>query len=162
MMNNFSTYTNYDYGFALQYPSNWSFEEINNYNSDNDLVVARFFPDVIAKDLVNVSILVDESAASPDLNGYTNERIDKYKKSLASGHISRSIESSYLARHPAYKLLISERGPENRGVHATEVGTIVGGSGFIVRSTAIDNHLSQYQKDIDIIVNSFRLLGHPL
>jgi hypothetical protein len=162
MMDNFSTYTNYDYGFTLRYPSNWSFEEINKYNSDNDLVVARFFPDAIAKDLLNVSILVDESAVSLDLNGYTNERMDKYKKSSASDSISRSVENSHLALHPAYKLSFSERGPENRRLNAIEIGTVVGGSGFIVRSTAIDNQLSQYQKDIEVIVNSFRLLGHPL
>jgi hypothetical protein len=162
IMDNFSTYTNYDYGFTLQYPSNWSFEEINRFVSDYDLLVVKFFPDATAKNLVNVSILIDESVINQDLNGYVTERMDKYKKSSAFDSISRSKEISYLALHPAYKLSFLESGPENRRLNSTEVGTVVGGMGFIIRSEAIDNQDLRYQKDIELIVNKFKLLGHPL
>jgi hypothetical protein len=164
-MDNFSTYTNYDYGFTLRYPSNWSFNEINRFTSDHDFLVVKFFPNnnnSASRNLVNVSILVDESVINQNLNGYVNERIDKYKKSSAFDSINRSTESSYLSSHPAYKLSLSESASDNRRLNSVEIGTVIGGKGFIIRSIANDDQYSLHEKDIQLIMNSFKLLGHPL
>jgi hypothetical protein len=40
--------------------------------------------------------------------------------------------------------------------------TDIGGKGHIVKSTGNDDQYPMYQKDIEFIVGSFRLLGHPL
>jgi hypothetical protein len=163
-LDNFSTYTNYDYAFTLRYPSNWSFEEINKFISNHDLLVVKFFPNANSthRNSVNVSIFVDESVINRNLNGYINERLEKYKKSSVFDSISRSTESSYLSVHPAYKLLLSESGSNNRRLNSIEIGTVIGGKGFIIRSTANDDQYSLHEKDIELIMNSFRLLGHPL
>lgn len=163
-MDNFSTYKNYDYAFTLRYPSSWSFKEINRFSSEHDFLVVRFFPNTnsTSGNLVNVSIFVDESVNNRSLKGYSNERIYKYNKSPGFDSINRSAENSHLSLHPAYNLSLSETGADNRRLNSIEIGTVIGGKGFIIRSTANDNQYSLHKNDIDLIINSFRLIGNPL
>lgn len=162
--NSFLTYTNPDYNFEMNYPSNW--EEIEREaNLDiRAIPVISFTPpleDSRDEWYESLDVFYDEIPYEADLEEYLEESIDVYKTNKNFEIVSQNTYS-LLSGIPAYELVYTytyeEEGLDDIDIKAYEIGTVVNNSqGYYINFQAEESQYETYFPLVKQSVNSFKI-----
>jgi tetratricopeptide (TPR) repeat protein len=162
-----TTYENSTYGVKIQYPSDWSIDEVDPDPEDRATHVVTFWaPYETPEDTYQerVSLLIDNIPYRADLAEYLQESINAYKVN-EDFEIVESNPDAKLAGNPAYLLTYTwTTEPENEdelsyNLQTMEIGTIIENKGYYITYNAEEDAYSDYLPTIQNMIDSFEILS---
>jgi eukaryotic-like serine/threonine-protein kinase len=163
-----SLYQNVTYGVSMLYPSNWTQQNSTEAGNDTEagngrfIVVSEFFSPVEADGyFADVTIAIDDTPQSTNIQGYRSQSIDIYRRdpNLEDFQIlSSSIGNFTLAGMPAYAFEITYTDPELGPQNGLEVGRIFDNRVYYIQYFADTPIYQKYFPIVERMVESFQIM----
>ena len=158
---NFLTYKNSTYGISIQYPSDWTVNETNNYGENNSSIhVVWFYPASGASVSISIDFPYDPRVVS-DLASYLSFTTSSLSSQGSADQIFNLIKSNTtakLAGLPAYSLEYTSTNTEDNSTYNTlELGTIISGRVLLIDYIADSYSFHKFLPATLSMINSLRI-----
>jgi serine/threonine-protein kinase len=151
---NITTYENANYGFSINYPSDWTKQEHIPNGTGSHVVVLFVLPTNNVSE--NLNVVVDESIEpSTTLKEQTQANLEQLQQDHPDFKLLESGNTT-LAGNPAYKIVYTASANQ-KFIKAMQVWTLSNGSYYLITYKTGPSNYDKYVETAQQMINSFEL-----